>query len=449
MTSEHLRQYDRPVPRYTSYPTAPHFHAGIGPETYAGWLAAVPADRPVSLYFHVPFCARLCWYCGCHTTIVRDDRPVQQYADLLRTEVARVAAALPARLAVGHVHFGGGTPTMLSTADFAAIMDAVRRRFALAPHAEIAVEIDPRTFDDDRAAALADAGVNRASLGVQDFDPVVQQAVNRVQSFELTAGVVDALRSRGIAAINLDLMYGLPHQTVDSVVRTVERAVALAPDRFAVFGYAHVPWLKSHQRKIDEAALPDGPARLAMAQAIAEHLVRHGYRRIGLDHFARAEDSLARALDAGRLRRNFQGYTTDPADVLIGFGASAIGALPQGYVQNAVAVRAYREELATGRLATVKGIALNDDDRRRRAVIERLMCDLAVDLDRIEAALGPDPEGFASELAMLAPLVDDGLIEIDRGSVRVTETGRPFVRTVCAIFDRYLSAGRARHSRAV
>lgn len=449
MKDERLRQYDRPVPRYTSYPTAPHFHAGIGPETYAGWLAAVPADRPVSLYFHVPFCARLCWYCGCHTTIVNHDRPVQEYADLLRAEMARVTDTLPARLAVGHVHFGGGTPTMLSADDFAAIMAAVRDRFVLAPNAEIAVEIDPRTFDDDRAAALADAGVNRASLGVQDFDPTVQKAVNRVQSFELTAGVVDALRARGIAAVNLDLMYGLPHQTVEGIVRTVERAVALVPDRLAVFGYAHVPWLKSHQRLIDEAALPDGPARLAMAQAIAERLVHHGYRRIGLDHFARAEDSLARALDAGRLRRNFQGYTTDPTDVLIGFGASAIGALPQGYVQNTVSVRTYRETLAAGRLPTVKGIALDNDDRRRRAVIERLMCDLAVDLGWVEFAFGPDPEGFASELAALAPLVDTGLVAIDCRCVRVMESGRPLVRTVCAIFDRYLSAGRARHSRAV
>lgn len=449
MKDEPLRPYDRPVPRYTSYPTAPHFHPGVGPETYARWLAAVPVDRPVSLYFHVPFCARLCWYCGCHTKIVGHYRPVQEYADLLRTEVARVADALPARLAVGHVHFGGGTPTMLSATDFAAITDEMRKRFAIAPHAEIAVEIDPRTFDDDRAAALAAAGVNRVSLGVQDFDPAVQQAVNRVQSFELTAGVVNALRVHGIAAINLDLMYGLPHQTVEGVVRTVDRVVALAPDRLAVFGYAHVPWLKSHQRLIDETALPDGPARLALAEAIAERLTDHGFRRIGLDHFVRIGDPLARALDAGRLRRNFQGYTADSNDALIGIGASAIGTLPQGYAQNAVSLRAYREAITAGSFATAKGIAIDDDDRRRRAVIERLMCDFVVDLAKIEAAFGPDPEGFTSEMAALAPLVDDGLVEIDPRRVRVTESGRPFVRTVCAAFDRYLDAGRARHSRAV
>jgi oxygen-independent coproporphyrinogen-3 oxidase len=328
-------------------------------------------------------------------------------------------------------------------------MGMVRERFAITPDAEIAVEIDPRTFDNDRAVALAAAGVNRASLGVQDFDPIVQQAVNRVQSFELTAGVVNTLRAHGIAAINLDLMYGLPYQTSTSVVRTVDLAVALEPDRLAVFGYAHVPWMKEHQKLIDESALPDAAQRLAQAQAIAECLVGHGYRRIGLDHFARIGDSLVRALDAGRLRRNFQGYTADPADVLIGFGASAIGALPEGYVQNAVSLRAYRQAIAAGQFATVKGISLDDSDKRRRAVIERLMCDLAVDLDRIEAAFGPDPEGFASELTALAHFADDGLVEIDRRCIHVTEAGRPFVRTVCAVFDQYLSTGRARHSRAV
>jgi oxygen-independent coproporphyrinogen-3 oxidase len=397
----------------------------------------------------VPFCAQLCWYCGCHTKIVNSYYPIGEYARLLLHEIALVADRIPFRAPVSHIHFGGGTPTMLANADFAKIMDAIRALFAVASDAEIAVEIDPRTCDARKAEALADAGVKRASLGVQDLGPTVQQAVNRIQPPEVTERVVHDLRAFGITKINIDLIYGLPHQTVEGVVGTVDRVATLAPDRLAVFGYAHVPWMKSHQKLIDERALPDGPARMKLSQAIAWRLVGHGYRRIGLDHFARPDDGLARALDAGRLRRNFQGYTDDRAEVLLGFGASAIGDLPQGYVQNATPFRDYREAIQDLRPAVVRGIALDDDDRRRRAVIERLMCDLFVDLTAIEDEHGPDPDGFADELAALEPLIDDGLVAVDGRCVRVSELGQPFVRTVAAFFDRYLHTGRARHSRAV
>ena len=445
MNMEMLLRYDAPVPRYTSYPTAPHFHAGVDAETYGEWLGRLGDGDTLSLYLHVPFCAEMCWYCGCHTKVVRQYRPVGEYAGLLEREVALVAAAIPARPAVRHVHWGGGTPNMLSAADFAEVMSAIGEHFHLAADAEVAVEIDPRTLTDDRAAAMAAAGVTRASLGVQDFNPDVQAAVNRVQPFELVRAVVQRLRAAGIDRINFDLMYGLPGQTVEHVTRTVDLAVELAPDRLAVFGYAHVPWMKTHQRMIDEAALPGAAERLAQAEAAAARLAGHGYRRIGLDHYARPDDAMTRALDEGRLRRNFQGYTTDPSSALLGFGASAIGALAEGYVQNAVPMRAYGEAVRDGRLAVTRGVRATADDRLRRAVIERLMCDMAVDL----TDLGADPDAFAAELSALAPMRRDGLVEIEGGRLRVTEPGRPLVRTVCAAFDRYLQTGKARHSRAV
>ena len=445
MNMEMLLRYDAPVPRYTSYPTAPHFHAGVDAETYREWLGRLGDGDTLSLYLHVPFCAEMCWYCGCHTKVVRQYRPVGEYARLLEREVALVAAAIPARPAVRHVHWGGGTPNMLSAADFAEVMSAIGGRFHLAADAEVAVEIDPRTLTDDRAAAMAAAGVTRASLGVQDFNPDVQAAVNRVQPFELVRTVVQRLHAAGIHRINFDLMYGLPRQTVEHVTRTVDLAAELAPDRLAVFRYAHVPWMKTHQRMIDEAALPGAAERLAQAEAAAARLVGHGYRRIGLDHYARPDDAMTRALDEGRLRRNFQGYTTDPSSALLGFGASAIGALVEGYVQNAVPLRAYGEAVRDGRLAVTRGVRATADDRLRGAVIERLMCDLAVDLTN----LGVEPDAFAAELSALAPMRRDGLVEIDGGRLRVTEPGRPLVRTVCAAFDRYLQTGKARHSRAV
>ena len=447
MTESQLARFDRPVPRYTSYPTAPHFHAGIDAAAYRGWLGTLGGDTSLSLYLHVPFCQQLCWYCGCHTKLARRYEPVADYVALLEAEIGLVAAALPGRLPVRQVHWGGGTPTVLTASDFARLSEALRHRLG-AESAEVAVEVDPRTLTRAMAATLGSCGVVRASLGVQDFSPRVQQAINRVQSFEDTAQAVDRLRAAGITSINLDLMYGLPHQSVADVVRTVDLAVELGPDRLALFGYAHVPWMKKHMRLIEDAALPDGAARFAQAEAAAARLAEHGYRRIGLDHFARPEDEMARALAAGELRRNFQGYTVDEGEVLIGLGASAIGSLPQGYVQNAVPLNLYGEAIAAGRLATARGIALAPEDRLRRAVIEKLMCDLAVDLDQVAGAPGA-AERFAAEIEALRGMAAEGLVEIAGPRVTVTEAGRPLVRTVCAAFDAYLGRGAARHSRAV
>ncbi len=449
MDPELLRRYGGPVPRYTSYPTAPHFHPGITGETYLGWLGDLPAEARLSLYLHVPFCAQMCWYCGCHTKVVRRYEPVADYAESLVQEAELIAAALPPGPRAVQLHWGGGTPTMLSGDDFRRLTDRLRAAFRFDEGMEIAVEVDPRTLDADKAHALAAARVTRASLGVQDFTAAVQRAINRVQPYEVVARSVELLREAGVGSINFDLMYGLPRQWVADLLRSIDLAVSLGPDRIALFGYAHVPWMKSHQRLITESELPKETARWAQSEAAAARLEALGYLRVGLDHFARPDDPLAQALSQDRLRRNFQGYTDDPAEALIGLGASAIGSLPQGYVQNAVPIKDYRAAVAAGQPAVRRGCRLSDDDRLRRAVIETLMCRLKVDLAGLCAGHDATPADFAEEIAALDVMAADGLVEIEGSEIRVTEAGRPLVRSAAAVFDRYLKAGTARHSRAV
>ena len=449
MTPELAAKYATAVPRYTSYPTAPHFSPAVDDAHYRRWLTATDPDAPLSLYLHIPFCDALCWFCGCHTRIVNRYGPIAGYLAVLGEEIDLVAEALGARRAVSHIHFGGGSPNIVAPDDFRSLMDRLRRRFALAPGAEIAVEIDPRGMTGECVDALARAGVTRASLGVQDFDATVQRAINRIQTFDETAEVVRMLRRAGIGEINIDLIYGLPFQTRAGIIETVEKVLLLEPQRVAVFGYAHLPGIKRHQRLIDEAALPDTAERWRQSAAAAARLKAAGYIAVGLDHFARADDAMARALGAGRLRRNFQGYTTDAAPALIGLGASAIGSLAEGYVQNAVAIEAYREAIGERRFAIERGLALDDDDRLRRDIIERLMCDLAVDLGAVCGKWRASPDDFAGEFAALRPMEDDGLVRITGRRIRVTEEGRPLVRAVCAVFDRYLETQGQRHSQAV
>ncbi|MDH3233485.1 MAG: oxygen-independent coproporphyrinogen III oxidase [Alphaproteobacteria bacterium] len=449
MTPELLDRYGGPVPRYTSYPTAPHFSAAIGPEVYRQWLSAAGGDDPLSLYVHVPFCRTLCWFCGCHTRAVKRYSPVEAYARTLAAEMALVSDVIGHPAPVAHLHFGGGSPTILTSADFAGLMDVLRERFHILPEAETSVEIDPRGMSQPELRGLAEAGVTRVSLGVQDLDPTVQRAVNRIQPQALTEQVIDWCRDLGIAGINIDLMYGLPHQTVDGVAATAQAIAGMAPDRIALFGYAHVPWMKPNQKLIDEAALGGAWERWRQAEVAAEVLAGAGYRPIGLDHFARDDDALARMEETGRLRRNFQGYTEDQARLLIGFGASSIGDLEQGYVQNETDVRAYMKTIAEGGLATVKGVALDAEDRLRRAVIERLMCDFEVDLGGLARSHGMTPDCFAADKASLDTMVSDGLVEVADDHVSVVEAGRPLVRVVAAAFDAYLGRSAARHSRAV
>jgi len=434
------------VPRYTSYPTAPHFHPGIDADVFAGWLAELPDGMPLSLYFHIPFCDTLCWFCGCHTRVVNTYSPVAGYLGLLHREIETTSRALRGRHPVIHLHFGGGSPTMLTPDDFTGLCERIRTSFAVTQGAEIAVEIDPRGLTRKMIDAMAKNGVNRASVGIQDFDPKVQQAINRIQPFELTRDVVERLRAAGIKRLNLDLVYGLPYQTVGLLEKTIRQAVTFAPDRLAIFGYAHVPHFKKHQELIDAAALPGVEERLRQFDA-AHALLRHlGYVAVGLDHFAKPGDSMALAVEQGRLSRNFQGYTTDNAPALIGLGASAISALPQGYAQNASDVPAWRNAIRAGKGPTARGVALDEDDRLRRSIIERLMCDLAVDLDAVSGGQGVC---FARELAALAPLAREGLIRIAGRRIQVLPHARAALRSVCAVFDRYLRQGEGRHALAV
>jgi len=449
MDSNLLAKYDQRVPRYTSYPTAPHFSPKVTAETYRQWLTELDVGLPLSLYIHIPFCDSLCWFCGCHTKIVRHHAPIGAYLEVLLKEIERVADLLGPRREVSHLHLGGGTPTILEPDEFQRLFDVLRRRFAFRPNAEIAVECDPRGLELNLVEAMAAAGVNRASLGVQDLNPQVQRAVNRVQPLGVTKRAAEALRGAGIGSINIDLMYGLPHQTVTRVLATVEAVLALAPERVSLFGYAHVPWMKSHQRLIDESALPGPAERLAQYLAAAERLQNAGFVWIGLDHFALPSDALAVAAREGGLHRNFQGYTTDGAPVRLGFGPSAIGMLPQGFVQNQVSMHAYRDALQAGGLPVARGLRLDDDDRLRGAVIERLMCFLEVDLDEVCREFGARPGVFADALSALAGMEADGVVVLDGARVRMTERGRPFVRTVCAAFDRYLEPGETRHAQAV
>jgi oxygen-independent coproporphyrinogen III oxidase len=443
-------KYDLRVPRYTSYPTAPHFHPGVTGETYGRWLGELDPATELSLYVHIAFCAEMCWFCGCHTKITKRYTPVAAYMETLLTEMAMVAEALPTRMTARHIHFGGGSPTILTAEDFVRTIDTLRQRFILKPNAEIAVELDPRTADEAYVEAMAKAGVTRASIGVQDFDPKVQEAINRIQPYDVTARVIGWLRQYGVPEVNIDLIYGLPFQTLDGLVSTIDLAAEFRPRRIALFGYAHVPWMKKHQRLIPTESLPDTELRWRQYKDGCRRLIEtHGYVQIGLDHFAAADDPMAIALANKKLHRNFQGYTTDSADVLLGFGASGIGSLPQGYVVNAGETHAYHEAIRAGSLATNRGIAVDDEDRLRRAIIERLMCDLEVDLDAVTARFGQAGRRFDDELAALAPLVTDGLATIAGNRITVTNDGRTLVRAVCAAFDRYLKVGEQRHSKAV
>jgi len=444
MTALLLSRYDRQVPRYTSYPTAPHFHDGVDAATYKGWLGALDDDDTLSLYFHVPFCAEMCWFCGCHTKVTRRYDPVARYVDHMLAEIDLLAAALSARPKVVSVHWGGGSPTKLTPEDFLRLMSRARERFDFSPDADIAVEIDPRTLTPEFVSALALSGVNRASLGIQDFNDKVQQAINRVQPYELVKDAVDDLRAAGIAALNFDLIYGLPYQTQKDIERSVDLAAILEPDRLSVFGYAHVPWMKSHQKMIPEDALPVTKERYAQCEALGARLVKRGYRRIGLDHFARPDDAMTKALETGTLHRNFQGYTVDDATALIGIGASSIGKLPQGYVQNHVPMKTYGDAVKNGELAIARGVTLSPDDRMRGQIIETLMCELAVDLADFGGA-----DQWRDELRAIEPLEEDGLAKIIGTRIEVTDLGRPFMRLVCAAFDAYLKPQPARYSKAI
>ncbi len=443
-----LRDLSRRAPRYTSYPTAPHFTPEVGPEIAARWLGDLP-DEPASLYTHIPFCDTLCWFCACRTQGATKRAPVSRYLGFLETEMRRVAEALPRRLRVAHLHWGGGSPTVLSPDEIAWLAALTRECFDLTDDAEIAVEIDPRDMTEARLDAFAAAGLNRASIGVQDFDPQVQRAINRMQGWEMTRDIIGGLRARGVGGVNIDALYGLPFQTQASLGRTLEQLVELAPDRVALYGYAHVPWMARRQKAIPEEALPDGPERLAQAELAARILTGAGYVPVGIDHFALPGDGLARASAEGRLRRNFQGYTDDPHPTLIGLGASAISRLPQGYWQNAPVTADYQSQVEAGGLPVAKGRALTLDDQMRAHVIERLMCDFRFEAADLRRRFG-DFAGPCIDIAeaLLSGDLAERLVREEEG-FSIRPEARTWARLVASAFDAYLEEGVVRHSRVV
>lgn len=440
---------ERNLPRYTSYPTAVAFEAAAGEGEARAWLAATRADQALSAYVHVPFCKRLCWYCGCQTSVFHEYDRVRAFFQTLRLEVDLWADAIGPHAGAAHLHFGGGSPNALSPEDFSALVGHMARRFALRPGAEVAAELDPGLLSEAFIDAAGEAGVTRVSLGVQTFDPEVQAKVNRIQPFDMVAGVNERLRKAGVGAINFDLMYGLPGQTPENVAASAEAAISLRPDRFAVFGYAHVPWMKKHQVMIKEADLADGDGRWAQAEAADETLRAAGYVRIGLDHYALPGDPLMVAAAEGRLRRNFQGYTDDPAPVLVPVGPSSIGRFAEGFLQNAPTTDLWGREVEAGRLPVARRLKVTAEDELRAEAIERLMCDLTVDVGAVCAARGFDAGALDEAVAGAAALQADGLCRVEGRRVTVPPGAHRVMRVVAACFDARLPVARTRHARAV
>ena len=404
----------------------------------------------LSLYVHVPFCQKLCYYCGCHTSVPNSYDRARRYVDALVRDITRTANIVGgAHGRVKHLHFGGGTPTYLDDRDIGRILDAADKGFGITSATEVALESDPRTLTENRASTLADMGFNRISFGVQDFDANVQSRINRVQPFDLVKDANASLRDAGFTSINFDLMYGLPGQTVHGVQKSARRAASLAPDRIAVFGYAHVPWFKKHQRMIKEDELPGVGERYAQAMAIGDELAAHGYHAIGLDHYARADDALAVAARTGTLRRNFQGYTTDAADALLAFGPSAIGELPQGFYQAARDTLQWSSAVDAGANPATRGLHRTPDDRCRAEIIERLMCDLTVDYIAIATKHGRAASEFRDVTAKLAPLIAAGIATLIGSQITVPERNRLFLRNVAVLFDSHFTVQENRHARAV
>lgn len=445
-----LRRYTSTnVPRYTSYPTAPHFKPSIDADVYTNWLTQSAPDTSTSLYLHVPYCRAICAYCGCFTKASQKDKPILAYGKLLAKEIELVSAQLPSRLPVKHMHWGGGTPSLMPAEGMEAILAAIHAGFDLSAIEEHAIELDPRVVTKDLAKALKSYGVTRVSLGVQDLNAQVQQAIGRIQPLEVVQRAMDALREVDLNAINTDVMYGLPNQSLEDVIRTVTACAALGADRIALFGYAHVPWMKKNQKLIDEAALPSAGARLEQARAAHKALEHLGYVSVGFDHFARPQDPMALAVQEGTLRRNFQGYTTDTAPTMIGFGASSIGRLSQGYAQNVADIGAWSRAIEAGKLAVARGYEMSDEDKLRASIIEDLLTSFTADLSVKRAGITPGQRWVNHQLIGLDDLVDDGLCEIMGSVVSVPDSARFLSRLVASRFDGFLEQGKARHSVAV
>ena len=441
-----LGLFNSRVPRYTSYPTAPVFSRDVGAAQQADALAALDPAVPVSVYLHIPFCERLCWFCACRTQGTSTLSPVESYVGTLEQELALLQDLLPKGLRMGRMHWGGGTPTILPPALIHRLAQAVRAVIPPTDDCEFSVEIDPTMVDRAKIAALAEEGMNRASIGIQDFDPQVQNAIGRLQPFDVTRSCVEDLRAAGITSLNADLVYGLPHQDSARIDDTVSKVLELAPDRVALFGYAHVPWVSKRQQLIDEIALPGETARYHLAELAAKRFREAGFAPIGIDHFARQEDGLARAAKTGHLRRNFQGYTDDTCATLIGLGASSISRLPTGYVQNAAMTPAYVQKIEAGELAGVRGHVMTPDDLLRARAIEMLMCDFALDRAALRAEFGSLADTLDGPVALVASRFKD-LVDVDTDALVIHPQGRALTRIIANVFDAHEPEG-VRYSQA-
>jgi oxygen-independent coproporphyrinogen-3 oxidase len=440
-----LVRYAGAGPRYTSYPTVPAWSEAYGPDAFRRDLGALAPGHEIALYAHVPFCRSLCHFCACNRVVTRRPEPVSRYLDAIEREVANLREALAGPVRVGQHHWGGGTPTHLDAAQVRRLFRALDDAFPAEPGAERSVEADPRVTGEAHLDALRECGMNRLSLGVQDFDPRVQQAIHRLQDPATTARLVARARERGFESVNLDLIYGLPFQSVESIERTLDHVIAIAPDRIALYAYAHVTWVAKQQRGFERGDLPSPPLRLRIQLAAIRRLLRAGYVHVGMDHFARPGDALARAARERTLRRNFMGYTTRAGLELLGVGPSAISELAASYAQSERDLERWEEAARAGELATRRGHALGDDDQERRWVIAEIMCHGELRATDYRARFGGElGHRFAPELASLEPLAADGLVDVaSDGSLRVTALGRLLVRNVAMAFDAYLPAQRA------
>ena len=450
-----ISRYDQSGPRYTSYPTAVQFHEGFGPAEYrAAARASNASGRPLSLYFHIPFCDTVCYYCACNKVVTKDRSRAQPYLDRLYREMAMQGELFDDSRPVEQLHWGGGTPTFISEGQMRELMAETAKHFRLLDDdsGEYSIEIDPREVNEATIGVLREIGFNRMSLGLQDLDPKVQQAVNRIQSAQETFGALDAARREGFRSISVDLIYGLPFQTATSFVATLDRVIEAAPDRLSVFNYAHLPERFKPQRRINEAELPSPDQKLDMLQQIGEHLAAAGYVYIGMDHFARPDDELALAQREGQLYRNFQGYSTHAHCDLVALGVTSIGMVGNTYAQNMRTLDEYYARIDAGELAVFRGIELTRDDELRRAVITQLICNFTLDMDTVgrewDIRFG---DYFAGELGRLQVMARDGLIAIDDGVIDVLPAGRLLIRNICMVFDRYLGAAgqTARFSKVI
>lgn len=454
--SELIRRYDKAGPRYTSYPTAPQFRADFGEAQYRMAVDHANAERPLrplSLYFHLPFCDTVCFYCGCNKIVTKNRARAAPYLDILHREIAMQSALFDRGRRVEQLHWGGGTPTFISHDEMRELMAVTRRHFTLRDDdgGEYSIEIDPREVKDGTLALLREIGFNRLSMGVQDFDPQVQEAVNRVQSEARTLAVMREARALGFRSINMDLIYGLPRQSAASFARTLDKIAAAGPDRLSVFNYAHLPEIFKTQRHINAAELPSPRIKLDILQLTIESLIRAGYIYIGMDHFARPDDELATAQRNGTLYRNFQGYSTHADCDLIGIGITAIGTVGPNYAQNYKTIPEYSAAIAKGRLPLLRGVALNRDDLLRRAVISELICHFRLDVDDIERRFAIAFEDyFRPEMAELTAMQEDGLLRLGQRTVVVEPAGKLLIRNICMVFDKYLRQSREpRHSKVI